>query len=88
MIREGQGSALDPLRPSRLGVLRATAPDPILFVPVLAADGGGTPSGAFYTQESSGRLTTIGVAVLRTTTQRNGAVSDGLISMCGRNAGT
>jgi type VI secretion system protein ImpM len=28
-IKEGQGSALDPLGPSRLGVLRTTAPDPI-----------------------------------------------------------
>jgi len=28
---EGQGSALDPLGPSRLGVLRTTAPDPISF---------------------------------------------------------
>jgi len=27
--KEGQGSALDPLGPSRLGVLRTTAPDPI-----------------------------------------------------------
>ena len=26
--RKGQGSALDPLGPSRLGVLRTTAPDP------------------------------------------------------------
>jgi hypothetical protein len=28
MRKEGQGSALDPLGPSRLGVLRTTAPDP------------------------------------------------------------
>src|SRR5580700_8497974 len=41
-----------------------------------------------YGQVSSGRLTTIGVAVLRTTTHRNGSSFDGLISMCGRNAGT
>ena len=27
-FKEGQGSALDPLGPSRLGVLRTTAPDP------------------------------------------------------------
>jgi uncharacterized NAD-dependent epimerase/dehydratase family protein len=27
--KEGQGSALDPLGPSLLGVLRTTAPDPI-----------------------------------------------------------
>jgi hypothetical protein len=26
--KEGQGSALDPLGPSRLGVLSTTAPDP------------------------------------------------------------
>jgi hypothetical protein len=32
----------------------------------------------------SGRLTTIGVGVLRTTTHRNACVFDGLISMCGR----
>ena len=41
-----------------------------------------------YRQVSSGRLTTIGVDVLLTTTHRNGRESDGLISMCGRNAGT
>src|SRR5580698_6143385 len=31
--KEGQGSALDPLGPSRDRVLRTTAPDPVLFVP-------------------------------------------------------
>src|ERR1700737_1469054 len=41
-----------------------------------------------YGQVSSGRLMTIGVAVLRTTTHRNGSCSEGLISMCGRKAGT
>jgi hypothetical protein len=30
----------------------------------------------------------MGVAVLRTTTHRNGSSFDGLISMCGRKAGT
>jgi hypothetical protein len=35
-------------------------------------------------QPASGRLTTIGVGVLRTTTHRNASVFDGLISMCGR----
>jgi hypothetical protein len=34
---QGQGSALDPLGPSRFGVLRTTAPDPILSVPRLAS---------------------------------------------------
>src|SRR5258708_37057166 len=41
-----------------------------------------------YGQVSSGRLTTIGVAVLRTTTHRNGSSFEGLISMCGRKVGT
>jgi len=41
-----------------------------------------------YPHVSSGRLTTIGVAVLRTTTQGNESVSDGLISMWGTKAGT
>jgi len=41
-----------------------------------------------YGQVSSGRFTTIGVEVLLTTTQRKGSDSDGLISMCGRKAGT
>ena len=41
-----------------------------------------------YDQKSAGRLTTMGIAVLRTTTQQNGSSFDGLISMCGRNAGT
>jgi len=35
--KEGQGSALDSLGPSRLGVLRTTAPDPVLSVPRLAS---------------------------------------------------
>jgi hypothetical protein len=35
-------------------------------------------------QAVSGRLTTMGVGVLRTTTQRNARSLDGLISMCGR----
>ena len=35
-----------------------------------------------------GRLTTMGVAVLRTTTHRNGSDFEGLISICGRKAGT
>ena len=39
-------------------------------------------------QAVSGRLTTMGVGVLRTTTQRNTCSPDGLISMCGRKAGT
>jgi hypothetical protein len=39
-------------------------------------------------QAVSGRLTTMGVGVLRTTTQRNACSLDGLISMCGRKAGT
>jgi hypothetical protein len=41
-----------------------------------------------YGQVSSGRLMTTGVAVLRTTTHRNGSVLEGLISICGRKAGT
>src|ERR1700720_1350163 len=41
-----------------------------------------------YGHAWSGRLPTIGVEVLLTTTQRKGAESDGLISMCGRKAGT
>jgi len=41
-----------------------------------------------YGQVSSGRLMTIGVAVLRTTTHRNGSSFEGLISICGRKAGT
>jgi hypothetical protein len=41
-----------------------------------------------YGQVSSGRLMTTGVAVLRTTTHRNGSRFEGLISMCGRKAGT
>jgi hypothetical protein len=41
-----------------------------------------------YGQVLSGRLMTMGVAVLRTTTQRNGFWFEGLISMCDRNAGT
>src|SRR5712691_2580460 len=39
-------------------------------------------------QVSSGRLMTIGVAVLRTTTHRNGSSIEGLISIWGRKAGT
>jgi hypothetical protein len=41
-----------------------------------------------YGQISSGRLMTTGVAVLRTTTHRNGSSFEGLISICGRKAGT
>jgi hypothetical protein len=41
-----------------------------------------------YGQVSSGRLMTMGVAVLRTTTHRNGSSFEELISMCGRKAGT
>jgi hypothetical protein len=41
-----------------------------------------------YGQVLSGRLMTIGVAVLRTTTHRNGSSFEGLISICGRKAGT
>src|SRR6266566_129941 len=41
-----------------------------------------------YGQVSPGRLMTMGVAVLRTTTHRNGSSVEGLISMCGRKAGT
>src|SRR5208282_5011342 len=37
---------------------------------------------------SSGRLTTIGVGVLLTTTHRNGRELDGLISIWSKNAGT
>jgi hypothetical protein len=33
-------------------------------------------------------LTTIGTGVLLTTIQRKGSVSEGLISMCGKKAGT
>ena len=36
----------------------------------------------------SGRFTTIGIEVLLTTTHSKGSVSDGLISMCVRKAGT
>jgi hypothetical protein len=36
----------------------------------------------------SGKFTTIGAEVLLTTTHSKGSVSDGLISMCGRKAGT
>jgi hypothetical protein len=43
---------------------------------------------AVHSQAASGRFTTIGVGVLRTTTHRNARTFDGLISMCGRNAGT
>ena len=39
-------------------------------------------------QATSSRLTTIGVGVLRTTTHRNACTFEGLISMCGRKAGT
>lgn len=39
-------------------------------------------------QKASGRLTTMGVDVLRTTIQRKGWSRDGLISMCGTKAGT
>src|SRR5882757_10564319 len=41
-----------------------------------------------YGQVSSGRLTTTGVAVLCTTTHRTGSSFEGLISICGRKAGT
>src|SRR6478609_8965873 len=41
-----------------------------------------------YVQVSSGRLMTMGVGVLRTTTHRNGSSFEELISMCGRKAGT
>jgi hypothetical protein len=37
-----------------------------------------------HNQVSSGRLTTIGVEVLRTTTQWNGSIVERLDSMCGR----
>jgi hypothetical protein len=47
-----------------------------------------TETPAVHCQKESGRLTTMGVDVLRTTTQRNDSTSDGLISMCGRKAGT
>jgi hypothetical protein len=43
---------------------------------------------AVHCQTESGRFTTMGVGVLRTTTHRNASVLDGLISMCGRKAGT
>jgi hypothetical protein len=52
---------------------------------------GPIPGAAFvwaHGQKSSGRLTTMGFDVLRTTTQRKGCTFDGLISMCGRKAGT
>jgi len=39
---------------------------------------------AVHGQKVSGRFTTVGVGVLRTTTQRNACTFDGLISMCGR----
>jgi len=39
-------------------------------------------------QKSSGRFTTMGSDVLRTTTHRNGTSLDGLISWCGSQAGT
>src|SRR5271165_3222301 len=41
-----------------------------------------------YGHVSSGRLTTIGVGVLRTTAHWNASTRDGLISICGRKAGT
>jgi hypothetical protein len=41
-----------------------------------------------YGHVSSGRFTTIGLEVLLTTTQRKGAESEGLISMCGTKPGT
>jgi hypothetical protein len=47
-----------------------------------------SPADEPYGQMAFGRLTTMGVGVLRTTTQRKGCTFDGLISMCGRKAGT
>jgi hypothetical protein len=41
-----------------------------------------------YGQMSLGKLTTMGVAVLRTTTHRNGSCFEELISMWSRKAGT
>lgn len=48
---------------------------------------GPIPAAAFawgHGQTSSGRLTTMGFGVLRTTTHRNDSCRDGLISMCSR----
>ena len=70
--RHGQGY----LRRPHLSLLKAPHMVASLFDPTLCG------------HVSSGRFTTMGLAVLRTTTQRKGSELDGLISMCGRYAGT
>ena len=42
----------------------------------------------FWARLAHAIIYAMGVAVLRTTTHRNGSRCDGLISMCGRKAGT